>query len=132
MKKDNDSKKNRWLVIAAGVTLVVLLFSYVKLRHVNVPTELVGTWKTTNGSYADRSLEIGAVSISFVTGGGAEYTGFIEDIEAVSEHDKTLYTISYLVDGMRNQVSFYYDASDGGTIQFKNQHNAIWKKESSS
>jgi len=107
-------------------------FSYVKLKHVNIPPELLGTWKTTNTLYADRSLEIGGVSISCVTGGGTEYTGFIEDIEAISEHDKILYTISYLVDGKRDQVSFYYDTSSGGTIQFKNQRNAIWKKESSS
>jgi hypothetical protein len=132
MEKETPNTKRRWLLATAAIALLALIFSYVRLKHVNVPPELIGTWKTTNTLYADRSLEIGGVSISFATGGGTEYTGFIEDIESINDKDKVLYTISYRVDGMRNQLSFYYDASGGGTIQFKNQLNALWKKESSS
>lgn len=120
------------MLVAAAIALLALTFSYVKLRHVSVPPELIGTWKTTNPLYADRSLEISLESISFVTGGGTEYTGFIDNIESSSDQEKTLYTISYLVAGMRNQVSFYYDTSGGGTIQFKNQQSIAWKKESNS
>jgi hypothetical protein len=132
MKKKPRNTKRRWLLVAAAIALLALTFSYVKLRHVSVPPELIGTWKTTNPLYADRSLEISLESISFVTGGGTEYTGFIDNIESSSDQEKTLYTISYLVAGMRNQVSFYYDTSGGGTIQFKNQQSIAWKKESNS
>jgi hypothetical protein len=68
--------------------------------------------------------------MSFVTGGGAEYTGFISDIQSSIEGGKTLYIISYSVDSVANQVSFYYDSNNGGIIQFRNQQEVIWKKES--
>ncbi len=130
MKNEKKDKKKKWLSITAIAALLALLFFYVKLHHVNVPHELVGTWKTTNALYADRSLEIGGESMSFVTGGGTEYTGFISDIQSSIEGGKTLYIISYSVDSVANQVSFYYDSNNGGIIQFKNQQEVIWKKES--
>jgi hypothetical protein len=132
MKNEKGSRRTVWLFRTAVVALLVLLFSYVKFNPVRMPPELLGTWKTTNALYADRSLEFGGNYISFLTGGGTEYTGFVDTIEAISEKGKTLYTISYLVDGTRNQTSFYYDASSGGTIQFKNQQHTVWKKESGS
>ena len=131
MKKEKKDTKKKWLLITAIAALLALALFYVKLRHVKVPDELVGTWKTTTALYADRSLDIGRVSISFVTGGGTEYTGFIDDIESSIEGGKTLYTFSYSVDKVPNQVSFYYDSNNGGVIQFKNQQTVIWKKESS-
>src|SRR5581483_6612962 len=107
----------KWLIAAAAITLVVAIFSTVKLKHVAVPAELIGTWKTTSADYNDRALEIGGESVSFSTGSGTEYTGFIDHIDSDADKNGMFYTIYYTVDGNKNQMSLYYNTADGGTLQ---------------
>ena len=72
-------------------------------------------------------------SITFATGPGTESTGFIENVDAIQDHDGTLYTISYLADGGHQQVSFFYDEFNGKKrIQFKNQRDMVWEKDENS
>ncbi|HXQ26262.1 MAG TPA: hypothetical protein VN822_07635 [Candidatus Acidoferrales bacterium] len=126
--------RTRRLAIIALVSLLALLFTYLKFRHVTVPHELVGTWRTTNAAYAEHPFEIGLVSINFGTGTGTVSTGFIDDIKSTVDDGKTLYTIFYSVDGTQNQTSFYfgYDVKGEQTIQFRNQAQIVWKKDDGS
>ena len=122
-------RRTRRLAIVAVVSVLALLFTYLKFRHVTVPHELVGIWRTTDVRYAEHPFEIGLVSINFGTGAGTVSTGFIDDIKSTVDSGTTLYTIFYTVDGTQDQVSFYYDGSGGQTIRFKNQGGIVWKKE---
>jgi len=131
-KAVDKNSRRKWLIAAAAITLIAAIFTTVKLKHVIVPPELVGTWKTSNPDYKDRSLEIGSESLSFYTGRGTQYTGFIDHIESDTDKNGMFYTIYYVVDGNKTQMSLYYNSADGGTLQFKNQLNMVWKKESSS
>ena len=133
MPKENKNKKRRLLIFTAVVALIALLAMHWKLQRVKVPPELVGTWRTTNARYADRSFQISLASITFATGPGTESTGFIENIQAFQDHDGTLYTISYSAEGAHEQVSFYYDELNGKKrIQFKNQQGIVWEKDENS
>jgi hypothetical protein len=125
-------RRTRLLAIVALATSLALLFTYVKLRRVTVPPELVGTWRTADLKYANHPFEIGLVSINFGTGLGSVSTGFIEDIQSTIEDGRTLYTISYSVDGAQEQVSLYYVGGDDQTIRFKNQEQIVWKKDDGS
>lgn len=125
-------RRTRWLAIVALATLLILVFTYVKFRRVTVPPELVGTWRTTSSAYAEHPFEIGLASINFGTGVGTVSTGFIDDIQSTADNGRTLYTIFFSVDGTHDQVSFYYDGSDGQTIRFKNQGGIVWKKDNGS
>ena len=86
----------------------------------------MGEWRTTDALYADRALILDQVCITFTTGEATLSVGFIKDVKQVSQGNRILYTVSYTVDDVPNQVSFYYDASTG--ISFKNQDRIIWKK----
>ena len=132
MPKENGNKTQWWLIIVAVIAVVALLATHWRLERLNVPAELIGTWKTATPQYADRSLEISHHSITFATGPGTESTGFIDDIESVQDQDGDLYTISYSADGEQQQISFYYsDANGKKTIRFKNQEGIKWLKEES-
>ena len=118
-----------WLKWGVVFALALLVYAHFKPPHVRMPAELVGTWVTTSGPYADRSLEIGQESITFGTGPGTETTGFVDNIERLPETGKTLYTISYSSDGMPGKISLYYAPSEGETIRLKNQEQIVWKKQ---
>jgi hypothetical protein len=130
MEKQMSSKRTRWLAFTAFVVLAVFVVTWVRPRHVKVPSELVGTWTTDAPQYRDRSMEIDLASISFLTGGGTESTGFIDDISSVADNGKTFYTISYGQDETENQVSFYYEDGAKETLRFKNQESVVWSKHS--
>jgi hypothetical protein len=133
MPKINESNKTRRLIFVAVVAVVALLAMHWRLQRLNVPAELVGTWRTGNAQYADRSLEISRHSITFATGPGTESTGFIDDIQVLRDHDGDLYTISYSADGEHQQVSFYYsDVNGKKSIHLKNQRDVVWVKDESS
>jgi hypothetical protein len=74
------------------------------------------------------------VSVSFTTGEGTVYTGFIKDIKQVQDGSRTLYTLVYDVDGTRNEPSFYKESGirTGSSICFKNQQKIIWRKSEGS
>lgn len=123
-------KTSPWLKAGVVLALALLVYVFFKPRHVHMPTELVGTWVTSNDAYADRSLEIGQESITFGTGPGSETTGFVEDIQSTPADGKVLYTISYSSDGAPGTISLYYATDDGETVRLKNQELIVWKKKS--
>jgi hypothetical protein len=129
MKAVHPSGTVRWLKWGIAIALALLVYVHFKPRHVRMPAELVGTWKSTNSLYADRSLDIGQESITFGTGLGTETTGFVDDIETLPEDGKTLYTISYSSDGMPGKISVYYAPAEGETLRLLNQEQVVWKKQ---
>jgi hypothetical protein len=122
------TRKMRLLVGILCASLVILLYPHLKPKHPDVPRDLIGTWRTNSTSHSDRFLEIGEARISVGTGEDQVSTGFIENIEIQDKSGKALYRISFSVEGVQNQVYFYFDAAQQ-TIQFQNQPNMLWKKD---
>lgn len=117
------------LLATAGIILTIAFASWIwRAPNKQIPPELIGEWHTIDPSYSDRWFEINSVCITFVTGTGSASTGFIEEVKAVPEGNRTLYTISYSIDGTGNEVSFYYEAKKDEVIQFKHQ-KTIWIKD---
>lgn len=130
-KEGTKPKKKRKLLWTLVICFIVMLWLRLPQAPL-VPEELVGTWKTSDPGYADRSFEIGITIIDFGTGDGAVNLGFIQKVEAVPEGSRTLYTISYVEDGKEEQCSFYYTSGKEKTIYFKNQQNISWVKDKES
>jgi hypothetical protein len=128
MSTDETSGKLRWLQLGAVAALAVLLYTHFNPREVRVPSQLVGTWTTSDPQYANRSLEIGQESITFGTGPGTESTGFVEDVRFSAVDGKTLYTISYSSPDGPGRLSFYFGDDGGRTIRLRNQEQIVWKK----
>ena len=125
--KGSNSSRSIWLGAITVFLLLLALFSWHGPQK-SVPSDLVGEWRTTDSNFSDRWFDIDSVLIDFGTGGATVSTGFIKEVKSVPDGNRTLYTISYSVDGVPNEVSFYHDTSDG-TIRFLHQENIIWKKQ---
>jgi len=135
--KEQTKSLTRTIWVVATVIFVLVLASWIwRVPNRRIPDELVGEWRTTDPNYADRWFEIDPVCISFVTGTGSISTGFIKEVKAVPEGGRTLYTISYSVDGTANKVSFYYETyretAKDKVIRFKHQEKTSWIKDKSS
>jgi hypothetical protein len=128
-KKGTKAKKAALWAFVLGA---IFVFWQRLPRPPSVPRELIGTWRTSDPRYADRSFEIGITIIDFGTGDGTVTTGFIQKVEAVPETGRTFYTISYLQDGHEEQCSFYYTSEREKTIYFKNQPSISWIKDKDS
>lgn len=132
-KKEGTKSKRKLLWLLGAVAIYgIFVMSQNWPKPQNVPDELVGTWRTSDPKYADRSFEIDIVTINFGTGEGTVTTGFIQKVEAVPEGRRTLYTITYVEDGKEELCSFYYTSAKEKTIVFKNQPNINWTKDQDS
>ena len=127
------SKRGKVIGVIVAAIVLAVLFTW-KPPNRDVPDALIGEWRTTDAMYADRTLEISPVSISFTTGEGTVSTGTIEKIQKVQDGARTLYTFEYNVDGTRNVVSFYLEPGKpkGSVIRFKNQPKTVWTKDENS
>jgi len=128
MKNEHGSRKQQLLVWAAAMVLCVFLCTHWRVHHPDVPDEIVGTWTTSDGPYAGRTLEIGPETVNFGTGQGRVSTGFIYNVQEIPDGAKVLYTLSYTVSGSREHVSFYYDRHGNKTIRFRHQNKIVWVK----
>jgi hypothetical protein len=112
--------------LIAATFLAFLAISTWHAPRKHLPEELLGEWHTSDPSYADRTFELDSVCIVFGTGPGMVSVGFIKDVKEIPEGNHTLYTVSYIVDDLPNEVSFYYDPNSG--LWFKNQEKIVWRK----
>ena len=96
-------------------------------KNTTIPAELIGVWKTSAPTYADRHFEITKDSLSFGTGGGKFDSHPILGIEEVTKGNDHVYTISYADGGHKSVFSFqFYPAN--GMIRIKNQEDLQWTR----
>src|SRR3974390_783962 len=119
------------LYAAIGLAVLLGLSWYFHPAVNRGPDDLIGSYHRSDTNYADRALEIDAVSISFATGEGKVTVGIINSVKMKLDGGKVLYTITYTSDEARNQVSFYYEAAKQQVIRFKNQERVVWAKDKS-
>jgi hypothetical protein len=89
---------------------------------------------TDDPKYVDHPFEIKKDTLIFEQGlGFFDFDVFpIGNLEKMDEDGNTLYIIHYLLPaGRKFEFSFYYAATEGGVIRFKNQPEMKWTKKKS-
>lgn len=94
-----------------------------------MPPELVGTWRTTAPSHADRPFQITDSTLILHTGGTDSTVNAIKDVKSQAAPDGVEYTIEYLVDGKSFLFSFTLTADPDQAIRFRNQPRLVWHKQ---
>lgn len=116
--------------ILLGFALLAAHLGCQSSKDKNVPSALVGVWKTSAQKYADRFFEITGEKVIFAIGEGKTDSHPIVEIETLREETGILYTITYLsAEEQQYKFIFYYDPANGGVIRFKNQQHIAWAKE---
>ena len=102
---------------------------------ISIPEDLIGVWKTTAPTYADRFFKIKTDEVVFGTGEETFDTYPITKIKTEKDprEQGTFYTLYYRsIEGQEYKFSFYYYPENHGTIRFKNQNEMAWTKEGAS
>ncbi len=106
---------------------IMVFFGFQCGKNNTAPDPLIGVWKTSDPTYADRFLEIDRSTITFGIGEGKIDTHSITNINVEKGN---LYTIHYKnQEGQRFKCSFIYHPAGQGVITFKNQNQIVWTKE---
>ena len=114
--------------------ILILFFGAQCQKEFTVPEELIGVWVTDDQKYLDHPFEIKRDTLIFEQGlGYFDFDVFpIVDLEKTDADGNTLYIIHYLIPaGRKFEFSFYYAATEGGVIRFKNQPEMKWTKKKS-
>ncbi len=119
-------------ILAAIFLILLVAWMWHAPARKHLPEELLGEWHTENPTYAGRTFELDQVCISFTTGDGTISVGFIKGVKEIPDGNHMLYTVSYTLDGVPNEVSFFYDPNNGKNLWFKNQEKIVWKKTENS
>ena len=94
-----------------------------------VPSELRGTWRTSEPRYAYAFIRIGAAEVELGTGEPGPNRHAIVAIENLVSSDRTLYTIDYRVGDQVQHLSLYYERRDGAALRLRNQPSFAWRRE---
>lgn len=109
-------------------------------RNNQVPSNLIGMWKTKAPGYEDRYILFVERNVAFGTGGYDGEAYIVAEVESSPVGDetekgaskKTLYAIRYMKsDKLEYELSFYYEPEPVETITFKNQEHLRWTKKGS-
>ena len=129
---EDDGPRHRYLHIvapAAFVTVVVSVLALSPGTPESLSPQLIGSWETSSGKYADRTLQLSDSEIVFEQGrknGFASYP--ITRVTSRRNADGALiYVVTYDNDGVAHQFSFIHQPV-ANTITLKNQPQVIWQK----
>ncbi len=109
-------------------TVIVMSFIGCKQDTITVPQHLIGVWKTSAPTFADRSLEFSENVLAFGIGNEDAVSHFIGKIESVTLEDNRIeYTFHYKdSEEEKWMLILTYSPDSGGVIQLKNR-TEIWK-----
>lgn len=95
-----------------------------------IPAELIGVWKTSLASHADRFFEIKAEDLIIGTGGQTSTTYPLTRFVGTKSDTGTVYMIYYENEkGEESSMYMLYSEEGGGTLMDLNRTDLIWKKE---
>ena len=98
-------------------------------EELSMPEELIGTYTTTEPSYAGRSLELSSFEVVFGLGEDGTSRHSIESVSREDDRGKTLYTLAYAGEGGTDQLIFYHDKARSGSIVLHNQTSITWTRQ---
>ena len=121
----------RTLFCILTLPLLVSLLGCTKLPHQGLlPTDVTGTWTSSDPRYKDRELELSRAFVIIITGRhDPSSVQMIDRVDTATEGENTLFNI-YSTDysqGTHFEMKIQYRAANGGEIRFKNQP-AVWTR----
>lgn len=122
--------KLKFIFIPIFVLTIISAILFFPRQQPKFSDNLFGTWTTSEQKYTDRFFELSQNTVTFGIGKNKTNVYNISKIEKVVQDNEVLYTIKYhSSDGVQYSLSFYYDATNGGVIKFKNQKHILWTKK---
>jgi hypothetical protein len=113
--------RGRELSVAFALTAVLAC------AREGVPSELIGRWTSDDPRYADRSLEIGAETIAFDSGGGMRSAYRMQGVELeVDAGTGTLYRLYYDAAG-NPENELRVRVPNPGQLRLDN-HSELWTR----
>ena len=129
---EDHGPRHRYLHIVAPAALVAVVLGFLTLFPGGpqaLSPQLIGSWETPAGKYADRILQLSDSGIAFQQGpqkGFARYP--ITGVTSKRNADGALiYVVTYDNDGVAHQFSFIHQPV-ANTITLKNQPQVVWRK----
>ena len=124
--------RHRYLPIVAPVALVAVIVGIMTLlpqAPAPLSPQLIGSWETSAGKYADRTLRLSESEIAFEQGSREGFASY--PITGVTSERNTGGALSYVITydnaGMTHQFSFTHQPV-ANTITLKNQPQVVWQK----
>jgi hypothetical protein len=122
--------KLKFIFIPIFVLTIISVILFFPRQQTKFPKNLFGTWTTSEQKYTDRFFKLTQNTVNFGIGKKKTNIYDISKVEKVVQDNEVLYTIKYHnSDGVQYSLSFYYDATNGGVIKFKNQKHIPWTKK---
>jgi hypothetical protein len=130
--KGEDGPRHRYLPIVAPVALVAVIVGIMTLlpqTPAALSPQLIGSWETSAGKYADRILQISEGEIAFEQDSRENFASYpITGVTSERDAGGALaYVITYDNAGMTHQFSFTHHPV-ANTITLKNRPQVVWQK----
>jgi len=94
-----------------------------------VPSELIGVWRTTAPSHADRPFQITDSTLILHRGGTDSTVNPVTSVRTRRQAESAQYTIEYLSEGEAYLFSFTLTPGPEPVIRFRNQPGMEWRKQ---
>jgi hypothetical protein len=133
VRPPNGGVRVRILAITLAAALVVALVYFIgghwHMRSTAMPPELIGLWRTTAPSHADRPFQFTDSTLVLHTGGTDSTVNRITDVRSKQTASGTDYTIEYVSEGDAYLFSFTLTPGPEPVIRFTNQPAMEWRKQ---
>ena len=111
---------------------MLLLLFVCSCRQPVVPSELIGTWQTSDPRYQGKILQIDDKFV--VVGLGEELVPKVERIVRIESRREGPFT-TYVIDskdqeGKREKITVQYTPKNGGELRLSNPRQVLWTKAS--
>jgi hypothetical protein len=133
VRPPNGGARVRILAITLAAAVVVALVYFIgghwHTRSTAMPPELIGQWRTTAPSHADRPFQFTDSTLVLHTGGTDSTVNRITDVRSKRTASGTGYTIEYMSEGEAYLFSFTLTPGPEPVIRFTNQPAMEWRKQ---
>ena len=117
--------------IATAIAVIALLSC--RQPPIAVSDDLIGVWRTADGRYAGRYLEITRTSIVFGTGEEDSVVYILTGMEKTLDGDAETYTLRYTnPEGLAYTLPLFFDATKPDVVRFRHQREVAWIKHAPS
>ena len=122
--------KLKYIFISIFALTLLSAFIWFPKQNIRFPENLIGTWTTSEEKYIDRFFELTPTTVIYGIGDKKTNIYNISNMKKDVQNNTELFTIEYHnSDGVQYTQSFFYDATNGGVIKFKNHKYIQWTKK---
>jgi len=118
------------LTVLVAAAALFAVYSQVALRaqiQKQMPTELLGNWRSKDARFEGRQLEIRIDSITFVLSDGESDQYRVRAVRTKPAERGQLFAVESVDrDGFESAHIFLYSKAFGGTLQLQNRPDVVW------